>query len=134
MALIKKLGIWMDHASAHLMEIIDGAIITSIIASKLTQQEKSSSLSKSEHLLHQQERRSNSEYFKKISDAISLYKEVMLFGPTTAKDELFNHIMADHKFKKIKLEVVQSDYMTENQELAFVRDYFKEGGRSIREN
>ena len=58
----------------------------------------------------------------------------MLFGPTTAKDELFNHIMEDHKFKKIKLEVVQSDYMTENQELAFVRDYFKEGGRSIREN
>jgi len=49
---------------------------------------------------------------------------VLLFGPTTAKNELANLLKDDHLFEKIKVEVRQADRMTENQEHAFVKDHF----------
>ncbi|MBK8348850.1 MAG: hypothetical protein IPL08_15010 [Saprospiraceae bacterium] len=49
---------------------------------------------------------------------------VLLFGPTDAKAELLHLIQADHHFDKIKFEVKSTDKMTENQENAFVKDYF----------
>ncbi|MGI8637564.1 MAG: hypothetical protein ACR2KZ_19375 [Segetibacter sp.] len=48
----------------------------------------------------------------------------MIFGPTNARIELLNILEADLHFSKIKIETKASDKMTENQEHAFVRDYF----------
>ena len=48
----------------------------------------------------------------------------MLFGPTNAKTELLNLLKADHHFDKINIETKQADKMTENQQHAFVREYF----------
>ena len=48
----------------------------------------------------------------------------MLFGPTDAKTELFNLLKADHHFDKINIETKHADKMTENQQHAFVREYF----------
>ncbi len=47
MTTAKKLGIWMDHASAHVMEYSD-PIITHIIVSGSTHEEKEKSLQKGE--------------------------------------------------------------------------------------
>jgi hypothetical protein len=49
----------------------------------------------------------------------------VLFGPTDAKNELLNQIKTDHLFEGIKIEVKNSDKMTEDQMQTFVRDYFK---------
>jgi hypothetical protein len=35
-----------------------------------------------------------------------------------------NLLRADHQFEKIKLETKDSDKMTQNEQHAFVRDYF----------
>jgi hypothetical protein len=48
-----------------------------------------------------------------------------LFGPTDAKNELLNMVKTDHLFNEIKIEVENSDKMTESQMHTFVRDYFK---------
>jgi hypothetical protein len=49
-----------------------------------------------------------------------------LFGPTTAKQELFNLLSKDHNFMKTNIEVKDTDKMTPKQQEAFVREYFSE--------
>lgn len=124
MTTAKNLGIWMDHASAHLMEFTTDPIQTKTIASKFTHEEKTQSLDKSEKLMHNKEQHQQSEYYKKLGNAIKNYEDVVLFGPTDAKVELLNVLRADHRFAKTKIEIKQADKMTENQQHAFVRDHF----------
>ena len=124
MTTAKNLGIWMDHSSANLMELTIDPIETKTIKSKFTHQAKEQSQSKSENLMHNKEQHQQSEYYKKLGEVIKNYEEVILFGPTDAKVELFNTLKADHHFEKIKIEIKQTDKMTENQQHAFVREYF----------
>lgn len=120
----KYLGIWMDHSVAHLMECTTNPIETKAIESKFTHQVKEHSLSKSEKLMHNKEQHQQSEYYKLLGESIKNYEEVVLFGPTDAKVELFNFLRADRHFAKTKIEIRQADKMTENQQHAFVKEYF----------
>lgn len=122
----KKLGIWMDHAHAHLMEYAD-PMVTKVVTSNSTYAEKEKTLRKSENMMHNKDQQQESEYYKVIGEAIKKYDEVLLFGPTNAKVELLNILEADQRFSKIKIEIQQADKMTENQEHAFVRDHFSKG-------
>ena len=106
------------------MELTIDPIETKTIESKFTHQAKEQSLSKSENLMHNKEQHQQSEYYKKLGEAIKNYEAVILFGPTEAKVELFNTLKADHHFEKIKIEIKQTDKMTENQQHAFIRKYF----------
>jgi stalled ribosome rescue protein Dom34 len=124
MTTAKNLGIWMDHSNAHLMEFTTDPITTTIISSRFTHREKEHSIGKSEDGMHQKEQHEQSDYYKKIGEAIKNYQEVLLFGPTNAKTELLNLLKADHHFEKIKLETKDADKMTQNEQHAFVRDYF----------
>jgi len=119
----KNLGIWMDHASAHVMEIAD-PIVTRIIVSESTPEEKEKTLQKGESMMHNKEQQQQGEYYKSLGETIKNYDDVLLFGPTDAKAELLNILKADLSFSKIKIEIRQTDKMTENQEHAFVREYF----------
>jgi len=122
---IKQLGIWMDHSNAFLMELINDTILENSIVSEFTHQEKEDSSIRNEKLMHTKEQHQQSSYYKKLRDAIKNYQEVVLFGPTDAKNELLNLLKTDHLFENIKIEVKNSDKMTENQMHAFVREYFK---------
>lgn len=126
----KKLGIWMDHANAHLMEYAD-PIVTKIVTSDSTHEEKEKTLQKGESMMHNKEQQQESEYYKTIGETIKDYDNVLLFGPTNAKTELLNILEADLSFSKIKIETRPADKMTENQEHAFVRDYFSERGPAL---
>ena len=68
------------------------------------------------------------EFYKKISQEIFKYDDIIVFGPTDAKLELFNILDTNPLFDRIKIDVKQTDKMTENQELAFVKEYFKSHG------
>jgi hypothetical protein len=124
MTTAKNLGIWMDHSSANIMEFTTGSIETRTIESEFTHETKIDSLNKGEKLMHNKEQHQQSEYYKKLGDIIENYEGVILFGPTDAKTELFNILSADHHFAKIKIEVKQTDKMTENQQHVFVKEYF----------
>jgi hypothetical protein len=121
---MKRLGIWMDHSSAQLIEFPTGPI-EEIITSKFTHEEKEFTLSKSEHLMHNKEQHEQSSFYKKLGETIRNYEEVLLFGPTEAKDELYNLLRKDHLFENIKIDVASADKMTENQLHAYVNAYFK---------
>ncbi len=77
-----KLGIWMDHSAAHLIEFTNGSAVTKTIASKFTTDVKKISLNKNENLMHNKEQHQQAEYYNKIGEEIRNYGEVILFGPT----------------------------------------------------
>lgn len=120
----KKLGIWMNHSIAHLMEFTANHFEIKTIESKFTNKIKMQALAKSENLMHNKEKQQLSDYYKKLSETIKNYKQVILFGPTNAKVELFDLLSEDFRFLKIKIEIKETDKMTENQQHAFVREYF----------
>jgi hypothetical protein len=120
----KNLGIWMDHSSASIMEFNINTIETTTIESKFTHDDKEFSLSKSENLMHNKEQHQHAEFYKKLAGVIRNYNEVVLFGPTNAKSELFNVLKDDNHFTKIKIEVKNTGKMTESQQHAFVREHF----------
>jgi len=121
---IRKLGIWMDHSNAYLMELANEIIVQKVV-SELTNHETEFNFYKGEKLIHKKEQHLQLSYYKKIGDVIKKYQDVVIFGPTDAKNELFNQIKTDHLFEGIKIEVKNSDKMTEDQMQNFVRDYFK---------
>ena len=124
MKTVKQMGIWMDNSNAFLLELIDDSIVQNCIASEFTHQDRELSLRKGEKLMHNKEQGMQSAYYKKISNIIRNYDEVILFGPTTAKSELYNLLKTDHLFDKIKIETKESDQMTESQMREFVSLYF----------
>ena len=128
----KRLGIWMDHSIAHLTELNNDTIETRTIESKpevqvnkddLYYKDESHELNKEQGLL--------SSYYNKLSAIIVDYDEVLLFGPTDAKNELLNLIKKNHLFDKIKIEVKSVDKMTENQQKAFVNEHFNSQGKGV---
>ncbi|MFN0173793.1 MAG: hypothetical protein ACKVU0_04015 [Saprospiraceae bacterium] len=120
----RLLGIWMDNASAHTMTYVNDSIITEVIHSAFTNQEREESSNKSENLMHNKEQQQQGSYYKRLGDIIKNYQKVLIFGPTNAKSELANVLKVDHHFDEIEIEVKSADKMTEPQMHAFVKDYF----------
>ena len=117
----------MDHAHAHLIEYAD-PMITKIVTSNDTHEDKGETRPEGEKRMHNRDQQLESKYYKELGELIKNYDEVLLFGPTEAKTELSNILENDKDFPKVKIEIRQTDKMTENQEHAFVRDFFSKGG------
>ena len=126
------LGVWMDYSYAYLMEMKENKIVTNCVVSESMFQDHEKSLT-NEHKnvdfndTYKKEKQDKSNYYSKISDIIKNYKEVIVFGPTDAKNELLNIMNADQLFGEIKIEIKDADKMTENEMHALVIDYFNEG-------
>jgi hypothetical protein len=119
----KILGIWMDHSVAHLTELHEGAFATRVIESKPGIQLEAADYKDDNHLLNK-EQGQLATYYKKLSDASLGYEEVILFGPTDAKNELANIMKENHLFEKINIVVKSADKMTENEQHEFLREFF----------
>ena len=123
----KKLGIWMDHSIAHIIEYKNNSISSKTIASDSSQGEKEN-IGKDESLRQNTEQDQLSEFFKKLSTVIIDYQEVLLFGPTNAKTELHNLLKEDSGFNSIKIEIETTDNLTKNQIQAYVKEHFEKVG------
>ena len=125
MKTISQLGIYLDHSVAIFLELKDDAILHSSISSGFTRDDKELALRKSENLMHNKENQEQSHYYKNISNTIRNFQEVLLFGPTDAKSELFNLLKTNHFFNKKNIVVKGTDKMYESQMDEFVREYFQ---------
>lgn len=119
-----KLGIWMDYEHAYLTEFTVNPMKTITIESASTHAVREESLKFGERHKNIKEQHQRAEYYKKLAEKISAYKEVILFGPTHAKRELCNYLRSDHVFDQITIHVEQADKMTQNQLHDYVRKYF----------
>ena len=122
---IKRIGIWMDHANAHIIEFSEQPKKTTTVTSAFAKQDKDETLQRSESELHNKQQHSQLAYRKSLAAVIRNCGEVLLFGPTDAKIELFNFLRKDPLFNNIKIEVRNADKMSDKQQHAVVRDYFK---------
>lgn len=120
----KRLGIYMDHSNANLIEFTNDSLKTRSIESTFTHEVKVNTLGKSEHIMHNKEQHQHAEFYKKLGNEIRHFDETILFGPTDAKVELCNLLRKDHLFTAKKIFVQDADKMTDNQQHAFVKDYF----------
>ena len=120
----KKLGIWLDHATANLI-YLNSNKQSHCIASEFTFNIKEEALNKSESLMHNKRQQMHEAYYKEIADVILKYDNVLLFGPTNAKTELHNYLNKDLHFKDINIDIESSDKMTHNEKDAFVENHFR---------
>jgi hypothetical protein len=125
MKIEKKLGIWMDHSIAHIIEFTDQWNESKTIESYFTHPDKVDSLSKSESLFHDKEQQLQNEFYKKLEAVILNYNDVLLFGTTSAKTELFNRIQKNYRFVNIRIEVKEADKMSKFQKISFILNYFE---------
>ncbi|WP_310560826.1 hypothetical protein [Flavobacterium sp.] len=125
MKTLKKIGIWMDHSMAHITEFDSEIEETKIITSDFTFQDKVETLQRSESEMHNKEQQKQTTYYKNLAQIIKNFDEVILFGPTDAKVELYNQLKADHQFDAIKIEVKNTDKMSDKEQRNFIDDYFK---------
>jgi hypothetical protein len=120
----KNLGICMDHSNAFLMQITNNNMVTSYIESDFTFEKRTEGLQKSELIMHNNEKQSQSNYYRKIGEVIRNFQDVIIFGPTDAKYELMNTLKSDHLFEKIKFELKDTDKMTKIQMQDFVVGHY----------
>lgn len=122
---IKLLGIWMDHSNAFLMELYNHNISSKKIIIKPVHKEEDNVDTHEIQIHSKEESQHRAAFFKEISDIIRDYQDVLLFGPTDAKNELYNLLKADHRFENIKFELRNSDKMNESEMQQFVVEYFR---------
>ncbi|MCF8239050.1 MAG: hypothetical protein K9I85_12890 [Saprospiraceae bacterium] len=117
-----NLGIWMDHSTAHLIDMATNS--DHAIHSEFTSNTKEEALDKSESLMHNKRQQMHEAFYKEIGVEILKYNHVLLFGPTNAKVELYNYLDKDLHFKDIKFDIESADKMTANEKIAFVKNHF----------
>lgn len=119
----KKIGIYLDHSKAHLFRFDSSSF--SLINSEFTEEDREAGLKRSEKKMHVKEQHQQHEFYSKLEDVIKDFESVLLFGPTDSKKKLFNILKEKARFSKINIHVEASDKLSENQQAAFVNDYFK---------
>ncbi len=121
---LKRLGIWMDHSTANIMELSNDKVITVTLDSTPAFPDQIENLRMDERLMHNKVKNEQSDFYEKLSYIINDYDEVLLFGPTDAKTELFNLLKDNRRFEKIKISVEPTDKITENQQHAFLKNFY----------
>lgn len=123
----KRLGIWLDHTKAQIIKDNNG-LVTSYAIESLSKEDEKQTIGKDESLKHNTEQNQLADFFKRITEVLNGYSEVLLFGPTNAKTELHNLLKENNHFNHIKIEVETTDNLTENQMHEFVREHFEKIG------
>lgn len=124
----KRLGIWMDHSTANLIEFTDNNTETTEEVEAQVGEQDEPLNARDETMIQNKEQNELSDYFKRISEVIKDYDEVLLFGPTHAKDELNNLLKDDRHFDEVKIEIKSADNMKKKQQEAFVKEHFDING------
>jgi hypothetical protein len=70
------------------------------------------------------EKRKHAKFYKDLSETIKYYDEVVIFGASDSKNELVNILTSNDKFSNIKIEVKETDNLTETQQNNFVKEHF----------
>lgn len=117
----------MDHSTANLIEFTDNKTETTEVEAQVGEQDEPLNPS-DETMIQNKDQNELSDFYKRISEVIKGYDEVLLFGPTHAKDELNNILKDDRHFDEVKIEIKSADNMSENQQQAFVKDHFDING------
>jgi len=131
---MKKIGIWIDKREAKIISIESGNERIDTIASNVEDFRPSGGsgtrlkggpqdvVQDSKFL--EREKHQLADYFKKIIHLIKDADAVVIFGPAQTGDKLHKELVAQKLYTFESLAVVKADSLTENQIIAWVRDYY----------
>ncbi|GAB4157517.1 MAG: hypothetical protein Tsb0033_09440 [Winogradskyella sp.] len=133
---MKHTGIWIDKDKAHIVTIDNGKENFSTIQSEIEhfkakggsgQRFKSGpqDVIKDSTFL-EREKQQFKQYFKNIANAIKDTDALVILGPALTGQKFKKELSEGYKKLDAKVkDVVKTDSMTNNQVIAWVRDYFK---------
>lgn len=124
MKALKQLGIWMDHSVANIIELSNDKIVKKTLKIAPAYLGPLENLRLNEGHLNDKVKDHLSEFYQKLSAVIKNFDEVLLYGPTHAKTELFNQLKENIQFDRIKIDVQPAEIMTDNQQEAYVKNFF----------
>ncbi|MCX8081671.1 MAG: hypothetical protein N3F09_10595 [Bacteroidia bacterium] len=137
----KRIGVYLDHHKAYFIPFENGTTeIKEIMESEYTRLERiegetsdttfwnsrGNASSNNENRKNNKAESQLKEYYNDISKKICEYDEILLFGPTTAKNELKNILCENKSFNGKTIHIQSADQITENQKKEFVWKFFNE--------
>ena len=113
----------MDDSISNLIDLSKDKIVKNTIELSPAIPEQIEDLDES--LMNNKEQNYLSDYFLNLSKVIKEYNEVLLFGPSSTKTELFDFLKEDIQFDDIQIDVRSAEIMTDKQQEDFVRKFFE---------
>jgi len=132
----KHIGIWMDKRIAKIIAVDNGGKLIKTVTSEVEEfNPKGGSGSRlkggpqdvvqdSKYL--ERELQQLKAYFDKVAEQLPDFDSLVVFGPSQTPGRFYDRLIQQNKDldgKTIKVE--KADSMTENQTIAWVRDYFE---------
>ena len=136
----KQVGVWIDHSKAHLIGFKSGqarlleTVDSPYEAMKRVDGEGKDGTrfspnpdysSNNEYKKHHIVQNEINEYLRMMEEKLVNFEDILLFGPGTMKERMKNRLREKKAFDGKWLSVEPSDKLTENQLLAFVREFYK---------
>lgn len=129
-----KVGIWLDTKEAFIIGVTKDAEKVKHVSSDIESfRPVGGSRSNvvygpvdtvSESKYNEKRKHQEVNYFDEIIADIDLSKQIMLFGPAEIKNKLKKRIEARSELGIEVLDCLTADSITDNQKVAFVRDYY----------
>jgi hypothetical protein len=135
----KQVGVWIDHSKAHLIGFKSGqAKLLETVDSPYESIKRIEGEGKdmtrfspnpehssnNEHKKHNTTQNEINEYLRMMEQKLQPFEDILLFGPGTMKEKMKNRLREKKAFEGKWLSVEPSDKLTENQLLAFVREFY----------
>lgn len=132
----KQTGIWLDKEKAIIISLLEGKHTIKHLNSKITTRERFpgegkrfgrfgnqflSMESKKRNMIENQ----SDEFLKTIINEVKYVDKLVLFGPAEMKTRLEKAILKNGQVSQKLIAVEPADNMTENQLVAWVKEYYK---------
>lgn len=139
----KVIGVWLDHSKAKLIKLQDGdAEITTVLSPykrhiRIPGEGSNKTrfgaeyYSNQEYKSHHKKQHDLNSYYKDMEIRLSKFDEILLFGPTGAKKELYNQMSGNKVFRLKAINLENADKMTEKEMAAYVKNYFFKYNNSV---
>ena len=132
---MKNVGIWIDKRKAKIVSLVDGKESLDTIVSDVEEFHVgggSGSRSKGvqqdvvqDNKYLEREKHQLAEFFKDIGICIADADAIVIFGPAQTGEKLYNELLEKYsQFNHKKLSVEKADNMTDNQIMAWVKNYY----------
>jgi len=133
---MRKVGIWIDQREANIISLNEGAIFSKTIYSdietriRIEGEKKQFGRFGDQYLVDEKGKENRikeftQKYLHRVLSELSTADEIILFGPAQTKFRL-EKLISELPEMVIKMQDVKtSENMTQNQKLAYVRDYYK---------
>lgn len=134
---MKNLGVWIDQKEANIITVDeDQSIKTKTIYSdvetrvRIEGEKKQFGRFGDQYLVDEKGKKNRIEeytgrYLNKVVKEIKEADQIMIFGPAQTKVKLEKLMLQDPAISLKLKETLTSDNMTDNQKIAYVKDYFK---------